>query len=305
MTAYKRRGRGPAQKTLALTAAIVDILEEIQPATVRAVCYRLFVAGHIANMSKGQTDKVSRVLVAARETGRVPWEWVVDENRAAERLNMWDNPEQILRATVRQYRKDYWQDQPRVIEVWSEKGTVRGTLAPVLDAYGITLRVLGGFSSATQLHDAALEQASSDKPTTILYVGDRDPSGMSMSARDIPGRLARFGGTAELVRLAISREQIAEHGLPGFPAATKSGDPRHDWFVANYGHTCWELDALPPPVLREVVEDAILCRLDGTRWERARMVEAAEIESMKGFFAGWMAQREQIQAGTEILGATP
>lgn len=305
MTAYKRRGRGPAQKTLALTAAIVDILKEIQPASVRAVCYRLFVAGHIANMSKGQTDKVSRVLVAAREAGRVPWAWVVDENRSAERVNMWDNPEQILRTTVKRYRKDYWQDQPRIVEVWSEKGTVRGTLAPVLDEYGITLRVFHGFSSATALHDAALEQAGSKKPTTILYVGDYDPSGMSMSDRDIPGRLERYDGTAELVRLAIRREQTAEHDLPGFPAATKSGDTRHAWFVENYGNTCWELDALPPPVLREIVECAIFGLLDHDQWERARMVEAAEIESMKGFFAGWMAQREQIQAGTEILGATP
>ena len=126
-----------------------------------------------------------------------------------------------------------------------------------------------------------------------------------MSQRDIPGRLERYGGTAELFRLAILREQIAEHGLPGFPAGTKSGDPRHDWFVENYGNTCWELDALPPPVLREVVECALLGLLDRDQWERARMVEAAEIESMKGFFDGWMAQREQIQAGTEILGATP
>jgi hypothetical protein len=255
-------------------------------------------------MSKGQTDKVSRVLVAAREAGRVPWEWVVDENRSAERVNLWDNPEPILRATVRQYRKDYWQDQPRVVEVWSEKGTVRGTLAPVLDEYGITLRVLHGFSSATLLHDAALEQAGTNKPTTVLYVGDYDPSGMSMSQRDIPGRLERYRGTAEIVRLAILREQIAEHGLPGFPAGTKSGDPRHDWFVVNYGNTCWELDALPPPVLREVVEGAILRLLDRDLWERARMVEAAEIESMKGFFDGWMAQREQIQVAQEYRGST-
>ena len=301
MTGFKR-GRGPAQKTLVLTAAIVGILEEIQPASVRAVCYRLFVAGHIANMSKGQTDRVSRVLVAAREAGLVPWEWVVDENRSAERASTWDNPEQILRATVRQYRKDYWQDQPRVVEVWSEKGTVRGTLAPILDEYGITFRVLHGFSSATQLHDAAQEQSGTIKPTTILYIGDRDPSGMDMSERDIPRRLERFGGTAELVRLAILREQVAEHDLPGFPAATKSGDSRHNWFVANYGSTCWELDALPPPALRDAVERAILDLLDQDLWEHSRMVEAAETESMKGFFADWMVQREQIQAGPEIPG---
>ncbi|MDQ2963218.1 MAG: hypothetical protein M3R31_08700 [Pseudomonadota bacterium] len=40
-------GRGKAQKTIALIYAARRILEEIQPASVRAVCYRLFVAGVI------------------------------------------------------------------------------------------------------------------------------------------------------------------------------------------------------------------------------------------------------------------
>ena len=34
-------------------------------------------------------------------------------------------------------------------EVWSEKGTVRGVLAPTLDKYGVGFRPVHGFSSAT------------------------------------------------------------------------------------------------------------------------------------------------------------
>ena len=33
--------------------------------------------------------------------------------------------------------------------VWSEKGTVRGVLQPVLDDYAVGFRVMHGFSSAT------------------------------------------------------------------------------------------------------------------------------------------------------------
>ena len=43
--------------------------------------------------------------------------------------------------------------QPLAIEVWSEKGTVRGTLQPVLREFGVTFRVMHGYSSATTLHE--------------------------------------------------------------------------------------------------------------------------------------------------------
>src|SRR2546423_15554010 len=51
--------RGKAQKSLDLIEAAYEILEEIQPATVRAVCYRLFIAGLIQHMGKNETNKVS------------------------------------------------------------------------------------------------------------------------------------------------------------------------------------------------------------------------------------------------------
>ena len=60
----------------------------------------------------------------------------------------WDNPEQIIETAVAQYRKDYWAMQPRRVEVWSEKGTIRGTVAPILKKYGVTFRVLHGYPNA-------------------------------------------------------------------------------------------------------------------------------------------------------------
>ena len=104
-------GRGKAKATLELIDAAIRILEEIEPATVRAVCYRLFVEKLIPNMSKGSTDKVSKALVWAREQDELPWEWIVDETREAERIATWDNPEEIINAAIRGYRQDYWTTQ--------------------------------------------------------------------------------------------------------------------------------------------------------------------------------------------------
>lgn len=165
------------------------------------------------------------------------------------------------------YRRDYWQDQPVRVEVWSEKGTVRGTLAPVLNEYGVTFRVLHGFGSATALNAIAEASNASDKPLFALYLGDRDPSGMFMSEADIPQRLARYGGAVNLQRIALLASDT--QGLPSFDVETKSKDGRYEWFCERYGRRCWELDAMPPPLLRARVEAEIRRHIVLDRWEHA------------------------------------
>lgn len=288
MSAAARKGRGKSKASLQLIDAAIRILEEIQPASVRAVCYRLFVEKLIPSMSKGSTDKVSKQLVYARENGLLPWAWVVDETREAERISTWDNPEEIIAAAVNGYRKDYWAMQPNWVEVWSEKGTIRGTLAPVLKKYGVTFRVMHGYGSATALHGIAEETADNDKALTVLYVGDWDPSGMQMSEIDIPDRLQRYGGAASIKRVALDRRDVQPGtDLPFFEATDKSKDPRYQWFRENYGAKCWELDALSPVVLRERVEFAILDLLDVPAWMHAKKIEAAETESMRSIMGAW------------------
>ena len=283
-----RRGRGKSKKSKALISEAVEILREIQPATVRAVCYRLFVAGFIADMSKNSTNAVSTQLVWAREQDLIPWDWIVDETREAERVSSWSNPEEIIDAAVRGYRRNYWQDQPNWVEVWSEKGTVRGTLAPILNKYGVTFRVMHGYGSATALHGIAAETQANDKPLTVLYVGDWDPSGLHMSEHDLPDRLVRYGGSASIIRVALDVDDVgAGTDLPSFDAATKTGDPRHKWFTITYGSRCWELDALSPVILRDRIETEIKYLIDHDAWSRAIEVEAAETESMLSFFSHW------------------
>ena len=277
-------GRGRAQKTVELIDACIRILEEIQPATVRAVCYRLFVEKLIPSMEKTNTNKVSRLLTRAREDGVLHWDWVVDETRDAERISTWQDVAEFGETVKRAYRKNYWTAQPSWVEVWSEKGTVRGTLAPILNQYGLTFRVMHGHGSATAVHAAAEESWSSDKTMTVLYVGDRDPSGMHMSEIDLPDRLERYGGDVDLVRVAIAEED-SNAKVPWFPTDDKAKDPRYKWYVENYGTRCWELDALSPVVLRDRVENEILARMDSKAWEHSIKIEAAERESMKKVLA--------------------
>lgn len=283
-----RRGRGKAKATMDLIEACREILTEIQPASVRAVCYRLFTMGLIQDMSKNSTNKVSTQLVWARETGVIPWGWVVDETREAERVSAWANPDEIISDAVRGYRRDRWLDQNYRVEVWSEKGTVRGTLAPVLDDLGVTFRVMHGFASATAVNAIAELSHESGKPLIALYVGDFDPSGMYMSDIDLPERIDRYGGEVAIQRIALLRSDC-DH-LPGFAVETKKLDARFSWFVQTYGHHCWELDAMSPALLRQRVRDRITEYIDIDTWKHAGDIELAEVQSMQQFHAAWSAQ---------------
>ncbi len=279
--------RGKAKSSLDLIATSYDILKEIQPASVRAVCYRLFTMGMIPNMNKGSTGKVSKQLVYARENSIIPWEWIVDETRAAEKVLTWANTDERINAAVRNYRRDYWQEQPYRIEIWSEKGTVRGTLAPILDEYGVTFRAMHGYSSATVINTIAEESNMSDKPLIAFYCGDFDPSGKHMSDIDLPDRLERYGAKITIKRIALLETDVFDGNLPSFRAETKTGDSRYQWFVKNFGHNCWELDAMSPVTLRECVENSILCKLDLDAWHRAIDIEQVEKASMKQFHQSW------------------
>src|SRR5262245_6961583 len=142
-----KKGRGMAAKSLALIDTMHDIAEATRPITVRGVAYKLFTKGPIPSMAKGETNRVSRLLTQARERGIIPWSWIVDETRELERVSSWANLAEFVETVSRSYRRDFWNQQPAQVEVWSEKGTVRGVLAPVLNRYGVGFRVLHGYAA--------------------------------------------------------------------------------------------------------------------------------------------------------------
>ena len=258
------------------------LLAAIRPASVRAVAYQMFVRGLIPSMAKTHTNTVSHDLTVARERKIIPWEWVVDETRRVEAPPVWAGLEDFLRDARLSYRRDLWADQDVHLEVWAEKGTVRATLAPVLDEYRIPFRVLHGFNSATVVKgtaDASLDLPE-DKPFVALYVGDYDPSGWYMSEVDLPARLERYGGEIDLRRIALApgdgpgRDPDPFTGLPLpgydvlaperlYPAGNKrAGQPKNNCTPrylaeAGAGRTGYELDALAPPTLRTRLLDAV------------------------------------------------
>jgi hypothetical protein len=282
-----KKGRGLAKASIALIDAMYDICEEAQPITGRGVGYKLFSLCLIKSMSRGDMAGVYRLLKIARENGTIPWDWIVDETRELEIVSTWANPAAFVRCVARSYRLDFWQHQPVRVQVWSEKGTVRGVLQPILDEYGVGFNPVHGFNSATNTHYTA--EDDDGRPLIILYIGDFDPSGMYMSEVDLPKRFAKYGGHhIDIKRIALTRDDCRLLGRkPAFNVKEKSKDPRAPWFRKTYGQLCWELDAMDPNELRWRVEAEIMKHIDQEAWDRCQVIYEAECESLRHVLDKW------------------
>jgi hypothetical protein len=301
--------------------ALVAITAPIQPCNVRALAYQLFNRKLIPSMEKKHTKKVSNWSVIAREEDMMPWEWITDPTRAEQAVATWADPVAYASAVQRSYRRNKWLDQPTHISMWSEKATVEGTIRPVLERYEVPFQVLHGWSGATPVWDMAQANLRRRQSTLIVYIGDYDPSGLYMSDVDLPQRLARYSTNApadknidldgalraladvrlEIRRIALTKADTKALGpTTRFPAsdktdtAEKKGDSRHDWFVRNHGHWCWELDALSPKVLRERLEEAIVGALDQESWERYTLIEEVERKAIVETCQSWGSMSGQV-----------
>jgi hypothetical protein len=282
----RRRGqRGFGKESLVLLEKAVEILEQTAPHTVRGVAYQLFINyGLIPSMEKKHVDRVGRVLGIAREEGMVPWEYIEDESRKIEYVPSWEDAEEFARVVGRSYRRDMWAHTGYHVQVWSEKHTVGGILRPVLDEFGVPFLAVHGFNSKTLMKKAAAISTVDSRQMVILYVGDYDPSGMYMSEEDLPSRFARYQGNIYLERIALIKEDLAD--LPSYDVSQiregkQKGNPCFPWYRQHYGTRGWELDAMNPNELRERLRQKIRAYIDPQEWDRQRLIEAAEQETIR------------------------
>jgi hypothetical protein len=232
--------------------AIIDIVGEIGPATVRQTYYQAEVRGVLPKDEKSYS-KVQYLLVKLRRSGEIDYDSIVDNTRYPLQPTTFDSPAEALEDAVANYRKSLWTDIDALVEIWLEKDALTGVIEPVTSKYDVALMVCRGYSSITFLYENATALARSGKPCFIYHLGDSDPSGEN-AAEVIERELREYAPGAEIhfERLAVTREQIRDWRLPSRP--TKTDDTR----AAAFGNRrSVELDAIDPNRLRKLVEDAI------------------------------------------------
>jgi hypothetical protein len=259
--------RATQREMLARADALVRIVSEIAPCTVRQVYYQATQRGIVEKTEAGY-EKVQRALVTLRRSGLIPYRQITDSTRWQIKPNSFDSIADALTETARLYRRAVWSDVPAYVEVWLEKDALAGVVAPITAKYDVGLMVARGFSSLSFLHSAGEDIAALEKPAYIYHLGDHDPSGVCAGEK-IEQSLREFAPEAEIhfERLAVLPKQIAQWKLPSRP--TKQSDSR----AKNFKGDSVELDAIHPDVLRQIVEQAIVRHLPA---DQMRVLEVAE-----------------------------
>lgn len=140
----------------------------------------------------------------------------------------------------------------------------------------------------------------------IIHFGDHDPSGMDMS-RDIVDRVQKtFGVRFQFKRVALNMDQIDHYDPPPNPA--KQTDSRFAGYSEEYGDESWELDALPPPTFREIIEKELNDIRDDKLWKtslrekvqaKERLAELSKeyetIPSLKRELDGLKKEKETLE----------
>src|SRR5271169_911749 len=276
--------QGEWQATTEFIDAALEILKQENPMTIRQLFYRLVSIEHIRNTQRDY-QRVSRLMTKARRDGRCSYEWIVDRSRPTYEPNVWRDPAGYASCVKRGYRKDYWAMQPNYLEIWSEKDSVVGSIQDLTDELGVIVRVGRGFQSATRVNDVAEHLNSIDKPKTVLYLGDWDPSGEDIQRAAYVRIEERVEQLAEdgdygfgIERIAIHKEDIAKFKLAPLRIRAKEdgsyADSRAKKFIRRHGENCVELDALPPTELRHRIREAVEKNLDLPLWNRAIEIDS-------------------------------
>ena len=91
--------------------------------------------------------------------------------------------------------------------------------------------------------------------------------------------------TIEVRRIALTMEQIEEQNPPPNPA--KVTDSRYESYAAEYGENSWELDALEPKFISDLIRDQILEERDEEKWEAAVAEQEEEREQIGDVIERW------------------
>ncbi|MBA7584827.1 hypothetical protein ES695_00975 [Candidatus Atribacteria bacterium 1244-E10-H5-B2] len=249
------------KQSLELLAQVQKIIDSYDFAlTLRQIYYQL-VAKQIIPNEQRYYKKLSRICVKGRDEGILPEEGFSDRLREIDKPSAWLDLNGFMETVKRSYNKDKWQNQPKYLEIWTEKDALRSVLTEITYPYDISLMVARGQLSRTAIYEASERyKAKDDKECYLYYCGDFDPSGLSIY-NSIRKRLEDFGMFINYERIALTERQIEKYKLPSDPG--KESDPNYNKFVSIYGSDMVvELDSLPPDVLRKIVEDCIIKNID-------------------------------------------
>jgi hypothetical protein len=219
--------------------------------TLRQLYYQLVTRNIIRNEERAYKN-LSNLVSGARLAGLIDWDAIEDRIRVPAIPPEWNDIAELVKDALDSYRLPRWKGQSNYVELWVEKDALAGVLSPIASEFHAPLMVNRGYSSQSAMHEAAgrfIREKDRDQKI-ILYLGDFDPSGEDM-VRDIAYRMEMFQVDVHVRKIALTLAQVKKYKPPPNPA--KLTDPRSKEFIAQYGASSWEVDAINPAELRKII----------------------------------------------------
>lgn len=278
--------KGKSKKLLGPIAEILDTYSaQGFDLSVRQLFYQLVARNIVPNTMKMYKSLVGLVN-DARYAGLLDWGDIVDRGRRALRPQSWENVGELCKEMRDIFQIDKWKNQPCYCEVMVEKQALEGVLVPVCSELDVTFTANKGYSSASAMYRAGKRfrrRIEEGKDCYVFYLGDHDPSGVDMTD-DVFKRVPLLAGPSfedggprpadiTVKRLALNMDQIKELNPPENPA--RITDPRADKYIRQFGNSSWELDAVEPAALANMVRNAIKQLIDQEAWDQDTKKEDA------------------------------
>jgi hypothetical protein len=265
-----------SRDNLTLIETANSIIEEYQrqgyTLTLRQLYYQLVARDLIPN-TESSYKRVGNTISKGRLAGLIDWEAIEDRTRNLMSYRTWRDPAAMLSYASAVYTINKWELQPNYVEVWVEKEALASVVARACANREVPHFSCRGYVSQSEMWRAGTRlqrQKEAGKDVYIIHLGDHDPSGIDMT-RDIIDRLELFMGGAEVNRIALNYEQIMTYSPPPNPA--KLTDSRVKDYIRKFGKQSWELDALEPSIINNLIDSSIESLIDPYLWDEAEELE--------------------------------
>ena len=248
-------------KSMAIIGMANQIIEEYRDdgllLTLRQLYYQ-FVSRALIDNKQSEYKRLGSIISDGRLAGHIDWSAIEDRGRNLRGNTHWTDPGQIVRAAHESFQLDHWEGQEYHVEVWIEKEALVGVIASICGELDVPYFACKGYVSLSEMWVASerLKNYSDvGREPVIIHLGDHDPSGIDMT-RDIGDRQRMFENiTCTVERIALNMDQVEAYDPPPNPA--KLTDSRCAGYINEYGDESWELDALNPRTLRDLISEKV------------------------------------------------
>ncbi len=262
--------------------------------TLRQLYYR-FVHEKVIENNDKMYKKLTGIMTKAREAGLVPWDAIEDRSRTMHKSTPQESIPDLLSSLKYHIYYDLWARQDTYVEVWVEKEALSNVVERACNAYRVPWMACKGYLSASHAWRGGrrFRQAKTlGKKCVLIHLGDHDPSGMDMTD-DNHKRLKLFSESneVEIRRVALNMSQIRQYNPPPDPVKVKAdgtyADTRAIKYVAKFGEVSWELDALRPQVMVDIIKKEIKNHIDQKAWDATKHKEKEKEDLLELLADNW------------------